>query len=430
MTPDRIVYQTPGRRTVLKGMAALPLLGTIAAEALWQKARAAVPGRSQPNIYTKLGVRPFINARGTWTYLSGSLELPEVRAAKQEAARHFVDIFELQRAASKRLAELSGAEAGMVTSGAAGAMALATAACMAGSDPKKVWQLPDTAGMKNEVVMYGGRSAFDSAIRLAGAKLVLAHTPEELQAAISPNTAMIYTTALGERLARALSIARQAHVPLLLDDAAGIPPIENLRLYAKMGIDLFCFSGGKGLAGPQCSGILIGRKDLIEAAMANNSPWEGAVCRAMKVGKEEVMGCLAAVEAWQKMDLNALNKEWHQRVKKIATLAETVKGVTTTITIPEGGNRYPTLTINWDQNAWRFTVADCDRHLREGEPRIEVLTMSNPSMVPAVVERSPKSPRTDVLQIVSMTMQPGEELIVGKRLRDILAKASKNAAGA
>src|SRR5437763_13921927 len=182
------------RRAILKWTAAAPLFGAIAADAFWRKARAAVTKAAGANIYTRIGVRPFINARGTWTYLSGSLELPEVRAAKQEAARHFVDIFELQRAASKRLAELSGAEAGMVTSGAAGAMASATAACMAGADPAKVWQLPDTTGMKNEVVMFGGRSAFDSAIRLAGAKLVLAGTHGDLQSSIGPNTAMIYTT--------------------------------------------------------------------------------------------------------------------------------------------------------------------------------------------------------------------------------------------
>jgi L-seryl-tRNA(Ser) seleniumtransferase len=359
------------RRALLKWAGALPVFGSIAAEAIWQKARASV---SKPvgNIYARIGVRPFINARGTWTYLSGSLELPEVREAKQEAARHFVDIFELQRAAGKRLAELSGAEAAMVASGAAGAMASATAACMAGADPAKVWQLPDTTGLKNEVIMAGGRSAFDSAIRLTGAKLVLARSLEELEAAIGPATAMIYTTSLGERLKQTIAIAKKANVPLLLDDAAGIPPIENLSLYAKLGVDLYCFSGGKGLCGPQCSGLLLGRKDLIEAALANTSPWEGAVCRAMKVGKEEVMGCLAAVEAWTKMDLAALNRLWEQRVKRIAALVETVPGVTTSVQIPEGGNRYPTLTVHWDEAAWKFTVADCDRELRAGEPRIEV----------------------------------------------------------
>lgn len=412
------------RRAVMKWAAALPVLGSIAAESAW----ANVTRTSQANIYTRLGVRPFINARGTWTYLSGSLELPEVRAAKQEAARHFVDIFELQRAAGRRLAELSGAESGMVTSGAAGAIASATAACMAGTDPARIWQLPDTTGMKNEVIMFGGRSAFDSAARLTGAKLVVTHTTDELQAAINPNTAMIYTTILGERLEQAIAIAKNAKVPLLLDDAAGIPPIENLKLYPKMGLDLFCFSGGKGLGGPQCSGLLLGRRDLIEAALANTSPWEGAVCRAMKVGKEEVMGCLAAVEAWTKMDLEALNREWNLKVKKIAAIVETVPGVTTTITIPKDGNRYPTLTVTWDEQKWNFSVADCDRQLREGNPRIEVLTASNPSLVPAVSEHhDSKTPRQNKLQIISLTMQPGEDLIVGRRLREILNTARKQA---
>ena len=281
--------------------------------------------------------------------------------------------------------------------------------------------------------MSGGRSAFDSAIRLTGAKLVVARTLEQVEAALGPNTAMIYTTALGERLKQTIALAKKANVPLLLDDAAGIPPIENLRLYSKLGVDLYCFSGGKGLCGPQCSGLLLGRKDLIEAALANTSPWEGAVCRAMKVGKEEVMGCLAAVEAWTKMDLAALNRVWEQRVKRIAALVETVSGVTTSIQIPEGGNRYPTLTVHWDEAAWKFSVADCDRQLREGEPRIEVLTASNPSLVRAVTEGDPKTPRNtprnNRLQIISVTMQPGEELIVGRRLREILGAARKNAKG-
>ncbi|MCX6622178.1 MAG: aminotransferase class V-fold PLP-dependent enzyme [Acidobacteria bacterium] len=404
--------------------AALPLLAAIAFEGLWKKALEAT-GRFDNNIYTRIGVRPFINARGTWTYLSGSLELPEVQAAKQAAAGFFVDIFELQQGAGAHLAKLAGAEAAMITSGAAGAMSAAAAACMAGSDPEKIWQLPDTTGMKGEVIMLGGRNAFDSAIRLTGAKLVVVGRPEELGAAITPATAMIYTTMLDEPLRQAVEIAKKAGVPLLLDDAAGIPPVSNMRLYAKMGLDLYCFSGGKGLRGPQCSGVLFGRKDLIEAARKNCSPYEGAICRSMKVGKEEVMGLVAAVEAWMKMDLDALNRQWNERVKRIAALVETVPGVRTEITIPEGGNRYPTLTVSWDEAGWGFTVADCDRLLRAGSPRIEVLTASNPSMVSAAEGKGHKGPRVNRLQIISMTLQAGEELVVGGRLREILAKARR-----
>ena len=156
--------------------------------------------------------------------------------------------------------------------------------------------------MKHEVIMVGGRSAFDSAIRLTGAKLVLVEGPDNIANAITENTAMIYTTDLGDKLVREVAIAKEHNIPILLDDAAGIPPADNLKLYAQMKIDLYTFSGGKGLQGPQCSGVLLGRKDLIEAALRNSAPWEGAVCRPMKVGKEEIIGCVTAVETWLKID--------------------------------------------------------------------------------------------------------------------------------
>src|SRR5579862_4290877 len=419
------------RRHFLKLAGAAPLLAYMAVRDAADKALGAVGKTAKDDIYTRIGVRPFINGRGTWTYLSGSLELPEVRAAKQAASQHFVDIFELQHAVSRRLAELSGAEAGMITSGAAGAMAGATAACIAGSDPARIWQLPDTAGLKHEVIMHGGRSAFDNAIRLAGGKLVLARDEDEVRAAIGSNTAMIYTTALGSTLEKLVAIAKEAKTPLLLDDAAGIPPLDNLKLYAKMGVDLYTFSGGKGLCGPQCSGLLLGRKDLIEAAMLNTSPWEGAVCRAMKVGKEEIIGVLTAVETWFKTDLNALNREWNSRVERIATLVKTVPGVETEISIPTDGNRYPTLYISWDQEKWGYTIKDCVQALRTGDPVIEVAGADNPSIVPAVREGNPNPKskaavsRPGRLELVSSTIQPNEVLIVGQRLRKLLSAAQK-----
>src|ERR1700742_3800923 len=333
------------RRSFVKWAAAFPLLAQVGWESALGTGWAEVARNSTDNIYTRLGVKPLINGRGTWTYLSASLELPEVRKAQVEAAQHFVNIFDLQLAAGRRLAHLTGAESGMITSGAAGAIAVATAGCIAGTDPDKVWQLPDTHGLKNEVVMVGGRSVFDSAVRLAGGKLVLAKSADEIPNAITSNTVMIYTTSEPEQLAKEIAIAKAHRVPIFMDAADGIPPVNKLQLFNQMGCDLYTFSGGKGLCGPQSSRLLLGRKDLIEAALANSNPWEGAVCRPMKVGKEEIMGCLAAVEAWLKMDVSKLNRGWDAQVKRIATLVETVSGVEAKVYMPSDENQCPTLMV-------------------------------------------------------------------------------------
>lgn len=415
------------RRTFMKWATALPLLVQVGFQEALGTGWAETAKDSAENIYTRIGVKPVINGRGTWTYLSATLELPEVKAAQEAASKHFVNIFELQQAVGRRLAELTGAESGMITSGAAGAMASATAGCIAGTDPNRVWQLPDTTGMKHEVVMMGGRSPFDSAIRLAGGRLVIAQNPDQLANAISSNTAMIYTTSDPDELAKEIAVAKRAGVPILMDAADGVPPIGKLRQFAEMGCDLYTVSGGKGLCGPQCSGVLLGRKDLIEAALANTNPWEGAVCRPMKVGKEEIMGCLAAVEAWYHMDVAALNKEWNGRVERIQKLVQTVPGVNTSIATPTGGNSYPTLTVTWDEAGWKYSTAECAKDLLEGTPSIAVLTNDNPSDVlsrdPAFRRKSHKEAGPDQLQIISMTLKPGEEIIVGKRLRQLLSSA-------
>jgi L-seryl-tRNA(Ser) seleniumtransferase len=422
--------QSPSRRSFLKLAAAAPLLSRIAARDLYAQAATAIGKDPRQNVYTRLGVKTVINCRGTWTYLSGSLEFPEVREAQLEAAQHFVNVIDLQRAVGRRLSELTGAESGIVTSGAAGAMAAATAGCMAGTDDKNIWQLPDTTGLKHEVVMVGGRSAFDSAIRLTGAKLVLVYSPDELANAINENTAMIYTTDLGDKLQKELAVANDHKVPMLLDDAAGIPPADNAKLYAKMGIPLYCFSGGKGLRGPQCSGLLLGRKDLIEAALLNCNPREGAVCRPMKVGKEEIIGALTALETWLKIDEKKLYAEWNSRIDRIRKLVDTVPGVKTEVYVPEDGNRYPTLKVSWDQDAWKFSISDCVQKLRESNPVIEVLGADNPSLVTAVREGNPKPTAKerkapDHIELVSMTIKPGEEIIVGQRLRAVLRAAQQ-----
>jgi uncharacterized pyridoxal phosphate-dependent enzyme len=413
------------RRAFIKWATAFPLLAQVG----WQQAMgtgwAEVSRNATDNIYTRLGVKPLINGRGTWTYLSASLELPEVRAAQEEAAQHFVNIFDLQIAAGRRLAQLTGAESGMITSGAAGAMAVATAGCIAGTDPDRVWQLPNTDGLKNEVIMVGGRSVFDNAIRLTGAKLVLVDSAEQIPNAVTANTVMVYTTSNPEQLAKEIAASKAHKVPIFMDAADGLPPIDKLQLFWKMGCDLYTFSGGKGLCGPQSSGILLGRKDLIDAALANTNPWEGAVCRPMKVGKEEIMGCLAAVETWMKMDVPKLNRQWTAQMQRIATLVGTIPGVQTKLYTPEE-DQCPTLAISWDQKGWNYTIADCAKQLLEGTPAIAVMTEDNPS---GVLDRKPRPKRepraNESLQIVSMTLRPGEEIIIGQRVRQLLNQARK-----
>jgi uncharacterized pyridoxal phosphate-dependent enzyme len=441
MSPESELQNS--RRSFMKLMAAAPLFVSLGARSLASTVAASAAGiiPTSPrdwnnNIYTRFGIRPIINCRGVFTYLTASVELPQVRKAAEEASHFFIDLFELQAAVGRHLAKMSGAESGMITSGSAGSIACATAGCIAGSDPRNIYQLPDTTGMKGEVIIMGGRSVWDSCIRLTGAKLIVAPTVNDLNSAITPQTAMIYTTWHDDdRITQILKISKPAGVPLMVDQAAGIPPYSNFTRYAKLGVDLFCFSGGKGLMGPQVSGLLLGRKDLIDAALYNSTPWEGAICRPMKVGKEEMMACLAALDYWSKADVAAINKEWQRRMERVAKMVETVPGVQTSIKTPPPteSDSFPTLIVSWDEQRFGLTVAQCNEQLRAGEPRIEVQTNENASGVIARI-KTPSAPfgigrpTTNQLRILPITMQPGEELIVGNSLRKILDKARKQSA--
>ena len=393
------------------------------------------------NVYTRLGVKPFINANLPFTFLSATVVWPEVRRAIDEAAHYMVDVVELQRGVGRRLAEISGAESGMVSSGAAGSMALATAACIAGTDPDQIWQLPDTTGLKDQVIMWGGRSIFDSALRLVGGKPVVVRSLGALHRSISDKTAMLCTGYSADPdpddpppLEEMVSICKSAGIPVFVDAAGGIPPIDNIRRYARMGVDLYGFSGGKGLRGPQASGLLFGRQDLIEAALANATPVEGAVCRAMKVGKEEIIGCMAALEKWLTIDLDALYHDQTETLKRIAGFLESVPDVETRIELRNGSNRFMQLVVDWDEEAFGFTADECGRELREGDPPISVLCNYNP-YVTRVREFFPPVPADDTsvkrqsspLTVFSLSLQPGEEQIVGTRLRDVLIAALNKA---
>jgi D-glucosaminate-6-phosphate ammonia-lyase len=372
------------------------------------------PAAGVPDVYQRLGVRPIINAVGTLTTLSGSLMLPEVKRAMDEASRSFVRIHELQDKAGKRLAELTGAEGAFVTAGASAALCLATCAVTAGKDRAKINQLPDLTGMKSQIVIQKAhRNSYDHAFRMVGVQLIAVTTADEVRSAITDRTAALAmvlshnTQGHKVELEEMISIAHSAKLPLILDAAAEIPPAANLKKFAAMGADMVAFSGGKNLRGPQCSGLLLGRKDLIEAAYANSAP-NNHFARIAKVGKEEIVGLLVAVETALQRDEEELPREWSAMLNRIA---ERLKGVPTVRTefIPnQDYSHSPRLSVQWDEAQRNVTLDEMVQKLRDGTPSIEASDMTK------------FRPAWKGLGIFPYNLLPGEEIVVARRIAEIL----------
>ena len=365
-----------------------------------------------PNIYQSIGVRPYISGTGTLTVNGGSLELPEVRAAMDAAARHMVQLDELMEAVGKRLAELTGAEWGIVTAGCAAAMTHATSACVAGGNPDKHIHLPNAEGLgKDEVIIpKHSRNNYDAAIRAVGVRIIEVENAQELEAAIGPRTAMIYIFA-GPRadagppsFEEITRVARQHNIPVLTDAAAEVLTIPNVHL--QRGSTMVAYSGGKQLRGPQCSGLLLGRKDLVKAAWVHSAPHHG-FSRNMKVGKEEIIGALAAVEAWVKRDHKA---EWQQmlaRLDHIAKKASSIDGVNTEVREPTGlSNRSPGLSVRWDAAKLGLTGQQVSHILNTTDPRILVGGLRG---------------LQNGISITAFNLAPGDERIVAERLYAVLS---------
>jgi D-glucosaminate-6-phosphate ammonia-lyase len=371
------------------------------------------------NIYQKIGVRPIINCRGTYTIISGSLSLPEVKQAMEEASKHYVHMDELMDGVGARLAQLTGAPWGIVTAGCAAAMTGMTSACIAGTDPEKMQKLPYLAGLKSEVIIPDySRNVYDHAIRMLGVKVVQVRTKAEYEAAFNERTAMVYILAGpgddGPMGTEALSaIARQKNVPLMVDAAAEMLTIPNLHL--GRGATVVGYSGGKCLRGPQCAGLLLGDKNLLQAAWANAAPHH-AFARSLKVGKEEIMGMLTAVEMWNKRDHKAEWAQWQSWLDHIQTQVTKIDGVTTSVIQPESlSNRAPVLKIQWDAAKLGITGQEVDHILYNTEPRVTML--------------SPHGKRPDMMQssvsVMPYMMMPGDEKIAAERLYAVLSKPPK-----
>jgi len=365
------------------------------------------------DFFSELGIKPFINAAGTYTTLTASLMPHEVMEAMDFASHHFIRLTDMQDAVGAKIAKMVGSEAAMVTSGAAGALTVGTAACVAGKDMKAIRQLPDTTGLKNEVlILKAHRYGYDHAVTATGAKMVEIDSAADFARAAGPRTAMaLYFNASEKGNVSAeewVALGKKHGVPTFNDAAADTPPVSNLSKYIKMGFDLVTFSGGKSIRGPQSAGLLLGRKDLIDAARMNTSPNSETISRGMKVNKEEMLGMLVALELFMKRDHDADFKEYEHRVKVISDSIAGVKSVKTETYVPPVSNHVPHLKIMWDQSVVKITPPEVLKKLREGDPSIE----ANPST------------DKEALHIGVWMLQPKETEIVAKRVRDILKGAS------
>ncbi len=366
--------------------------------------------RTRQHIYQRLGVQTFINAAGNYTLLSSVLMPPEVIAAMNEAAQYYVAIPELHEAVGKRIAALLGAEAALVTAGAAAALTQATAACVTGKDQEKINLLPDMTNLKREVIIQKShRFNFDHAIRAAGVKLIEVETRAQLESVIGAKTALLFFLNKAESLGQIqrkefVAIAWKHNIPTLLDAAADIPPFGRLFEYQRLGFDLIALSGGKALRGPQNSGLLFGRADLVAAAYLNGSPNAHSLARNAKVRKETIIGLLTALELYRKRDHQAEWREWERRVNELAARLADLRGIKTEKFTPEYVNPAPHLRVEWDERVIPLKRAEAIKLLREGQPRIEV---------------APTPTDNPVLEIAVWTLQPGEHQIVAEQMRKL-----------
>jgi L-seryl-tRNA(Ser) seleniumtransferase len=403
----------PTRRNVLQTGAGLALGGVLGST----PAGAAAARAEKPSVYEALGVKHVINATGTVTFLGGSLMPPEVVAAWADAARHFVNILDLHDRVGERLAKLIGVEAALVTTGASGALLLGTAAAVTRGDKNAIQKIPDTTGLRNEVVLQKAHhSCYDHQLTDVGVKLIEVETADDVNRVVNERTALLFfmNVASAEgRIGREewVKLAQRHKVPSLLDAAADVPPVERLSEYNRLGFDLVAFSGGKALRGPNDTGLLLGRKDLIEAAKRNTNPHCGTIGRMMKVSKEDMIALLAAVERFVHLDHKAELRAWERRLGAIEKTLQGVPSIQFERVTPAIANHVPHLIVLWDEKRIKLTPADATKALLAGDPPIQIGRVSGTG--------------DKGILISVLTLQEGEEQLVAERLRGILERAGR-----
>jgi uncharacterized pyridoxal phosphate-dependent enzyme len=401
------------RRDILKGLTLLPLASGLVSKAASIGEIAPTPPKAAGrDLFKELGVTPVINASVTMTFLSGSLMLPEVLEAINSTSHDFANMYEVQDKVGAKIAEMLQVESAMVTSGAACAILLSTAAAITGTDPEKIKLLPNLPGPRPEVIMQKThRYLFDQAVTTTGAKIIEVEGAEEMEKAINDRTVMaLFFNAAGKSSishSDFVAVAKKHKIPTLLDAAADVPPVENLFKFQKIGFDLVTFSGGKMIRGPQSAGLLFGRKDLITAARLNHSPNEAPIGRPMKVNKEEMFGMYAALKAYLERDHKKEWEDWLQRAKHIGAQLESLQSVKTeTVIDPGPANAFPSLNVTWDQNTIKIKPKDVVKALKDGTPSIVA------------------GGREEHLTIGVVLLRPDQVDVVAGRVKSILQQAT------
>lgn len=422
------------RRTLLKGLGIAPL--AIAPSAMASIDQANKTGGAA--LFQELGVRTFINAAGTLTYMSGCLMEDEVVQTIQSTAKHFCMMDELQDKVGEQIAKLVKAEYATVTSGAFSAMTLGLAGILTGMDLKKVEQLPhlEGTGMKSEVICQRSHDErYNHAFLNTGCKIVTIETVEELEKAINEKTALLHFLNITAHKGKIqheqwVAIGKKHGIPTSIDIAADVPPVSNLWKFNEMGFDLVFISGGKAIRGPQSAGLLMGKRSIIEAARLSAPPRGFNVGRAHKVNKEEILGMYIALRNYISKDHEAEWKRWEQEIAHIQRSVLDIKGITTEIKVPQLGNITPNLIIRWDDTYIRHTGKSLRDALRNGTPSIEAGFAGLPlypnqagseSIDPRIADQLPGS---NQVTITVWMMQKNEYKTVAKRLKAAFEAAS------
>lgn len=402
------------RRKLIKRLSGVPLLsGALGSLSLDSLTGPNVS--SKRDLYKELGVRTFINAAGTLTYLTGSLMQDEVLDAINYGAKEFCQLDELQDKVGTRIAQMVHAEAAVVTSGAFSAMTLGLAGILTGMDQSKVEKLPHLAGtgMKTEVICQKAHDiVYNHALTNTGCKIIQVETTADVEKAINERTALMHFLHIEADKGKIMheewvALGKKYNIPTSIDIAADVPPVSNLWRFNDMGFSFVVISGGKAMRGPQSAGLLMGKKDIVAAARLHMPPRGFNIGRGMKVNKEEILGMYVALETFINLDHDKLWKQWEDGIAYVQDAVRGVKGITTSVHVPPLGNHTPTLKITWNPADCKLTGSALQEALRKGDPSIEI-GGGGPAGV----------------QVTVWMMKPGQEKIVARRLKEELMKAT------